>query len=195
MVLETQGRYAIYSRKSRFTGKGESITNQITICRRTLLTRFGAKEEDIVVFEDEGFSGAKTRRPQFLEMMQRCRAREFRLVICYRLDRISRNTADFLNTYEELCRCGVGFHSVSDGLDGTTAMGRAMMMISSVFAQLERDIIAERISDNMLELAKTGRWLGGNTPTGYQSRETEGSVTAQGRVRKAHMLELIPEEA
>ena len=48
-----------------------------------------------------------------------------------------------------------------------------MMYIASVFAQLEREVIAERIRDNMIELAKTGRWLGGPTPTGYGSKRIE----------------------
>ena len=50
-------------------------------------------------------------------------------------------------------------------------MGRAMMYISSVFAQLERETIAERIKDNMYELARTGRWLGGTTPLGFSSTQ------------------------
>ncbi|MBR6336536.1 MAG: recombinase family protein [Ruminococcus sp.] len=187
-------KYAIYSRKSKFTGKGESIENQIEICKRALKAQYGVDDDDIAVFEDEGFSGGNTRRPQFQEMMRRCREGEFRLVICYRLDRISRNTADFVKTYDELKENGVGFKSVSDNLDDTSPMGKAMMMISSVFAQLERDIITERITDNMRELAKSGRWLGGNPPTGYKSVKTVGSVTVDGRVHKAQMLEQIPEE-
>lgn len=187
-------KYAVYSRKSRFTGKGESIENQIEICKRSLKAQYDLADEDIVVFEDEGFSGGNTKRPQFQEMMRRCREGEFRLVICYRLDRISRNTADFVKTYDELKDHGVAFRSVSDNLDDTSPMGKAMMMISSVFAQLERDIITERITDNMRELAKTGRWLGGNPPTGYKSVGTVGSVTVDGKVHKAQMLEQLPEE-
>ena len=49
------------------------------------------------------------------------------------------------------------------------AMGRAMMNIAAVFAQLERETIAERIKDNMYMLAKDGHWLGGTTPLGYKS--------------------------
>ena len=45
-----------------------------------------------------------------------------------------------------------------------------MMYIASVFAQLERETIGERVRDNMLELAKSGRWLGGQTPLGYESK-------------------------
>ena len=69
-----------------------------------------------------------------------------------------------------------------------------MMYIASVFSQLERETIAERIRDNMHELAKTGRWLGGTTPTGYAS-ESVKSVTVDGKSKKACKLKLIPDEA
>ena len=72
-------------------------------------------------------------------------------------------------------------------------MGRAMMYIASVFSQLERETIAERIRDNMHELSKTGRWLGGTTPTGYAS-ESLSSVTVDGKVKKACKLKPIPEK-
>lgn len=73
-------------------------------------------------------------------------------------------------------------------------MGRAMMYIASVFSQLERETIAERIRDNMHELAKTGRWLGGTTPTGYASEAVQ-KITIDGKSKKACKLKLIPEEA
>ena len=73
-------------------------------------------------------------------------------------------------------------------------MGRAMMYIASVFSQLERETIAERIRDNMHELAKTGRWLGGTTPTGYAS-ESVKSITVDGKTKKACKLKLLPDEA
>lgn len=72
-------------------------------------------------------------------------------------------------------------------------MGRAMMYIASVFSQLERETIAERIRDNMHELAKTGRWLGGTTPTGYAS-ESVKSITVDGKTKKACKLKIIPQE-
>ena len=64
----------------------------------------------------------------------------------------------------------------------------------SVFSQLERETIAERIRDNMHELAKTGRWLGGTTPTGYAS-ESVKSITVDGKTKKAYKLKLLPDEA
>lgn len=68
-----------------------------------------------------------------------------------------------------------------------------MIMISSVFAQLERDTIAERIKDNMYELAKTGRWLGGNTPLGYCSSRVD-LLDINGKKRVLYKLDIIPEE-
>ena len=68
-------------------------------------------------------------------------------------------------------------------------------MMVSVFAQLERETTAERIRDNMHELAKSGRWLGGTTPTGYKSTQIVGSVTVDGKERKAYKLDIIKEEA
>lgn len=187
---------AIYSRKSKFTGKGESIENQIECCRRQLHLLYGSLENvKIKVFEDEGYSGGNTKRPQFQNLMEACEGKEIGTIICYRLDRISRNTSDFVRLIEELEKLDVAFISVKESFDTRTSMGRTMMFLCSVFAQFERDTIAERIRDNMMELAKTGRWLGGTTPTGYCSIEITGSYTAAGKARKMHILSKVPEEA
>ncbi len=105
-------------------------------------------------------------------------------MVCYRLDRISRNIGDFANLIEELNELHISFISIKEQFDTSSPMGRAMMYIASVFSQLERETIAERIRDNMLELSKSGRWLGGNTPTGYTS-ESVSSVTIDGKVKKS----------
>lgn len=194
--MENTRKFAIYSRKSKFTGKGESIGNQIELCRQSIhLSYPEVSDGDILVFEDEGFSGGNTKRPQFQEMLKQCRQKKIGCIVCYRLDRISRNVSDYSALIEELDRLDVSFISVSEKFDTNSSMGRAMMYIASVFAQLERETIAERIRDNMIELAKDGRWLGGNPPTGYKSVETVGSVTIDGKKRKARMLEIIPAEA
>ena len=186
---------AIYSRKSKFTGKGESIGNQIELCRDYVRNMFGENYVDrCVVFEDEGFSGGNLKRPSFQRMMDGVRGHKFRAIVVYRLDRISRNISDFTGLIDELTKLDVSFVSIREQFDTSTPMGRAMMFIISVFSQLERETIAERIRDNMHELAKTGRWLGGNTPTGFAS-ESVSNVTVDGKTRKACKLKLIPEEA
>ncbi|MEG1869564.1 MAG: recombinase family protein, partial [Oscillospiraceae bacterium] len=61
-------KFNIYSRKSKFTGKGESIENQIELCKNYILRDFpDAKESDIIIFEDEGFSAKNLNRPQYQE--------------------------------------------------------------------------------------------------------------------------------
>ena len=186
---------AIYSRKSRFTGKGESIGNQEELCKEYVSTHYGEDAlENLMVYEDEGFSGGNLNRPAFKKMMKAAQEHQFKAIIVYRLDRISRNISDFSGLIETLSRLGVDFISIREQFDTGTPMGRAMMYIASVFSQLERETIAERIRDNMHELAKTGRWLGGITPTGYAS-ESVKNVTVDGKTKKACKLKLIPEEA
>ena len=167
----SEGKIAIYSRKSKFTGKGESIGNQIELCREYIRANHGQVDADAAaVYEDEGFSGGNLERPAFKRMLRAARERKFKAVVVYRLDRISRNISDFSGLIEELSRLDIAFVSIKEQFDTGTPMGRAMMYIASVFSQLERETIAERIRDNMHELAKTGRWLGGTTPTGYCSK-------------------------
>lgn len=186
---------AIYSRKSKFTGKGESIGNQIELCREYIKRTMGEEAaESAVVYEDEGFSGGNLNRPAFRQMMEAVKGKKHSAVIVYRLDRISRNISDFTGLIEELSRLKVDFVSIREQFDTSQPMGRAMMYIASVFSQLERETIAERIRDNMRELAKTGRWLGGVTPTGYES-ESVKSVTVDGKTKKMCKLKPIPEEA
>ncbi|MGN1409557.1 MAG: recombinase family protein [Eubacteriales bacterium] len=187
-------QFVIYSRKSKFTGKGESIENQIELCRQYIASHYSAAEADsALIYEDEGYSGGTLDRPQFKKMMKDSKSHNFFAIVVYRLDRISRNIGDFANLIEDLGNRNIAFISIREQFDTSSPMGRAMMYIASVFSQLERETIAERIRDNMRELAKTGRWLGGVTPTGYES-ESVSRVTVDGKVKKACKLKIIPEE-
>lgn len=186
--------FAIYSRKSRFTGKGESVENQVEMCRQYIRAHYSPEDAAAAqVYEDEGFSGGTLERPQFKRMMQDAKGGKFAAIVVYRLDRISRNIGDFAKLIEQLGAMDMDFVSIKEQFDTGSPMGRAMMYISSVFSQLERETIAERIRDNMHELAKTGRWLGGNTPTGYESESVQ-SVTIDGKSKKACKLKIVPEE-
>ena len=163
--------YAIYSRKSKFTGKGDSIENQIELCKNQLINKYNIDENNIKVYQDEGFTGYNTNRPQFQEMMKDIRNKKIKCIIVYRLDRISRNVADFCNLKNEFLKYNVDFISVTENFDTSTP-----------------------IKDNMYELAKTGRWLGGNTPLGYKSQRIE-SISIDGKKRYLYKLRVIHEEA
>jgi len=187
-------KIAIYSRKSKFTGKGESVENQIQLCKEYIGRNLDCPKNTIIdVYEDEGFSGKNTARPQFQKMMSKARQKYYDYIVCYRLDRISRNVSDFSSLIDELQQYKTSFICIREQFDTSTPMGRAMMYIASVFAQLERETIAERIRDNMLLLARTGRWLGGNTPLGFSSKQVHKD-TIDGKVKTSYKLKPIPEE-
>lgn len=172
MQEKTKIRIAIYSRKSKYSDKGDSVGNQIEIAKEYIQLHFPKNDyyTDICVYEDEGFSGGTLERPEFKKFLDEERKNPFNVLICYRLDRISRNIADFSSLINELNSLHTNFVSIKEQFDTKTPMGRAMMYIASVFAQLEREVIAERIRDNLLELAKTGTWLGGEAPLGFLAK-------------------------
>lgn len=185
---------AVYSRKSRFTGTGDSVENQIETCCEYVKMHFRGQNVRIEIFEDEGFSGSTMKRPAMEKLLRKAAEGDIDILVCYRLDRVSRSVSDFADFIDKLNIYGIKFISVRENFDTTTQMGRAMIHIASVFAQLERETIAERITDNMLSLARGGRWLGGETPTGYMSESVKYSDN-EGRTRYYHRLSVIPEEA
>ena len=184
-------RIAIYGRKSKFTGVGDSIENQIQMCKDFINSKYGSKEIIFDEYEDEGFTGGNLNRPQFQKMMN-C-IKNYDILVCYRLDRISRNVADFSTTLETLQANNCDFISIKEQFDTSSPMGRAMIYIASVFAQLERETIAERVRDNMLEMAKNGCWLGGPAPAGY-NRILKECLDEHGNVKEIAYLEQNPEE-
>lgn len=183
---------AIYSRKSKFTGKGDSIENQIEMCKEYINRKLG-NDIEFLVYEDEGFSGGTIDRPQFKKLMKDMKSKKFDALVCYRLDRISRNVADFSSTLTTLQENNCSFISIKEEFDTTTPMGRAMIYIASVFAQLERETIAERVRDNMLELAKAGRWTGGKIPLGFTSKRIKYNDEA-GLQREYSILKINEKE-
>lgn len=185
-------KIAIYSRKSKFTGIGDSIENQISMCRDFAMTKFNKEEIEFDEFEDEGFTGSNLNRPKFKELMRNIK--KYDVLICYRLDRISRNVADFSSTLEILQSNHCDFISIKEQFDTSSPMGRAMIYIASVFAQLERETIAERIRDNMLEMGKNGHWTGGRTPLGYDSEKVKW-IDDEGNERNSVKLVINEEEA
>lgn len=184
-------KVAIYSRKSKYTGIGDSIENQIQMCKDFINNKYRSKEIVFDEFEDEGFTGGNLNRPKFKEMMSSIK--DYDILVCYRLDRISRNVADFSTTLETLQANNCNFISIKEQFDTSSPMGRAMIYIASVFAQLERETIAERVRDNMLEMAKNGYWLGGPPPAGY-NRVVKKCLDEQGNEKEIAYLEQNNEE-
>ena len=91
-------------------------------------------------YEDAAISGAKGRdkRPGLDRMMKDAARGRFDLVMVWAVDRLGRSTATVAPVMAELGELGVGFYADKEGMDATTAHGRAMLQMASVFAELER---------------------------------------------------------
>ena len=122
---------------------------------------------DFAVFEDPGYSAKNTDRPDYQAMMARLRTGEFSHLLVWKIDRISRNLLDFSSMYSELKLLGITFVSKNEQFDTSTAIGEAMLKIILVFAELERQMTAERVTAIMLSRANNGQWNGGRIPFGY----------------------------
>ena len=157
---------AIYARQSVDKADSLSIEGQIGLCRRLA-------GEDALVYQDRGFSGKNTRRPAFTELMRAVEDGRVRKVFVYRLDRFSRSIADFSRLWELLQQNGVEFVSVTEQFDTASPIGRAMLNIVLVFAQLERETTAERVRDNYVHRFRLGAWPGGPAPYGYDLAKTD----------------------
>lgn len=157
---------ACYGRKSIYSDKSDSTDVQFKFAEEYCKSHY--TEYILTRYEDEGYTGANTDRPDYNRLIANVKEKLINVVICYKIDRISRNVSDFSNFFSILSDHNVEFVSIKEQIDTSTPLGRAMMYICSVFAQMERETIAERVKDNMLELSKTGKWAGGKAPVGFK---------------------------
>ncbi len=151
---------AIYCRQSLEKVDSLSIDSQIAFCRK-----FAGS--DAKVYIDRGFSGKNLNRPAFSELLKEIKTGKIEKLFVYRLDRLSRSIADFSRLWELLEKYGVEFYSATEQFDTSTPVGRAMLSIVTVFAQLERETVSERVRDNYYHRAKLGAWTGGPAPFGF----------------------------
>lgn len=121
----------------------------------------------IEIFEDAGKSGKNTKRPAFERMMDKVKAGQVSHVIVYKIDRISRNLIDFSIMYNEFKYHRVAFISLNEQFDTSSAMGEAMLKIVLVFAEMERKLTSERVTDVMIGRAQSGLWNGARVPYGW----------------------------
>lgn len=162
----------VYARQSVEKKNSLSISGQVELCEKTA----GHK---LKVYKDQGYSGKNTERPDFQRLLKDVGAGRVGTLYVYRLDRFSRSVADFGQLWEVLREHGVEFVSVNENFDTKTPMGRAMLHIIMVFAQLERETTAERVRDNYYRRAALGAWPGGPAPYGFQNGRAHNSEGRQ----------------
>ena len=153
---------AIYVRQSADRADSVSLETQEQLCRSDV--PLGV---EVAVYADRGFSGKNTKRPSLSTMLEDIRRGEIDRVLVYKLDRISRNLADFTDLLQVFAQHGVAFHSHTERFETGTPMGQAMQSLLMVFAQLERETISGRVRDAALARAKIGFDTGGPPPIGF----------------------------
>lgn len=165
-LSNTNNRVAIYIRVSTLH---QIDKDSLPMQRQDLIAyaKLILNTDDVVIFEDAGYSGKNTARPKFQEMMAQIRQGLFTHLLVWKIDRISRNLLDFATMYTELKELGVTFVSKNEQFDTSTAMGEAMLKIILVFAELERNMTSERVTATMISRASNGQWNGGRVPYGY----------------------------
>ena len=174
---------AIYTRQSVDRIDSISTESQAEFCKKE------AAGERIKIYTDKGYSGKNIDRPAFQQLMGDIKAGKIRRVIVYRLDRISRSVLDFASVIEFFQAYHVDFVSTMEKFDTGTPIGKAMLMIVMVFAQLERETIQRRVTDAYRSRSQKGLYMGGKVPYGFQLKEIDiGGV-------KSKMYAPIPEEA
>jgi site-specific DNA recombinase len=158
--------YCRVSTQEQATDDHYSLANQEARCRDYIKHRAW---QLVKVLKDVG-SGKSAERPNYQELLLAIREQRVDVVVVYRLDRLSRNVVDVYSALDAFSRNNVGFVSVQEAFDTTTAMGRAMLGVAAVFAQLTREMISENTRDGLARRAQSGKWTGSprSRPYGYE---------------------------
>lgn len=98
------------------------------------------------------------RRPGLEHAMRRLDRGDHHVLICSRLDRLSRSVGDFAQIMDRAQRNGWNVVCLDPAVDMTTPYGRAMAGVAAVFAQLERELIAQRTREGLAAARAAGRW-------------------------------------
>lgn len=160
-------RSALYIRVSteEQANEGYSIGSQ-----RDRLTAY-VHSQDWEIYDyyiDDGYSAKDTNRPKLQRMISDAKEKKFDVVLVHKLDRFSRSVKDLYVLIDEFEKVRVGFRSAQEQFDTTTPMGKAMMGMLGIFAQWERETIAERVFWGQEQMVHEGRRPGAIAPLGYK---------------------------
>jgi DNA invertase Pin-like site-specific DNA recombinase len=115
---------------------------------------------EIVHEYTDRISGAKAKRPGLDQLLTDARRGKFEIVLCWAFDRIARSTRHFLEVLDELNHENIEFISFRENVDTSGPLGRAMVVIIGAIAELERNLIIERVRAGMRRARLEGRQIG-----------------------------------
>jgi len=143
-------RVGIYARVS--TAEQQTLPLQLAAIKKYVRTRKWK-----VVLEVEDVSSGVSERKKREQLMRAARRRDIDTIIVWKLDRWGRSLHDLVSTLQELSQLDVGFVSLTEAVDLTTPIGRAMAGVLAVFADFERETLRERVKAGIAQARKRGR--------------------------------------
>jgi site-specific DNA recombinase len=171
-TLAVQQRCAIYTRKSSERGLDlpvNSLETQRDICSAYIKCQGHRHWIELPhQYDDGGYSGAHLTRPALQRLLSDIEAGRLDLVVVYKIDRLTRSLTDFIRLIDAFRTFGVGFVSVTQAFDTSDSMGRLVLNVLLTFAQFERELMGERLSDKIHSMKSRGKFAGGIPPFGYR---------------------------
>jgi len=164
-------RAGLYARVS--TADQQTLPMQISAMRE-----YGERRGWTVVTTVQDINGGTKQRPKREELIKLARQRKLDVIIVWRLDRWGRSLSDLTQSLEELRALKVDFVSVTEGLDFTTPIGRAMAGMLGIFAEFERDVLRERVKAGMAHARLQGQVLGRPTTARDKADEIKELIAA-----------------
>jgi len=161
---------AIYTRKSSEDGLEQgfnSLDAQREACEAFVLSQKTQGWKVLGAYEDGGFSGGNVERPGLRRLLADVALGRVRIILVYKIDRLTRSLADFAKMVELFDAHDVSFVSVTQQFNTTSSMGRLTLNVLLSFAQFEREVTGERIRDKIAASKRKGLWMGGLAPVGY----------------------------
>jgi DNA invertase Pin-like site-specific DNA recombinase len=157
-------RAGLYARVS--TSDQQTLPMQLRAMRE-----YAARRGWTITLQVREVNSGAAKREAREKLLEAARRREIDLVLVWRLDRWGRSVTDLLATLQELEHLGVGFVSLTEALDLTTPVGRAMAGLLAVFAAFEREILQERTKAGLAYARQNGKRLGRPVTAGLQAAE------------------------
>ena len=157
-------KVAIYTRVSTYDQK--TLLTQLNAC-----SEYSKAREWVISHKIQEIASGAKKRPEREKLLKLCRQRQIDIVVVWKLDRWGRSTADIVTTLQELQELNIQFVSITEALDFTTAIGRAMSGLLAVFAEFEREMIRERVKTGLEQAKRKGITLG--RPAKIRSQKEE----------------------
>ena len=185
-------RYVVYARISDMGGRTAeetSIPMQIDQCRKYIENIGG---EVVKTYQDEGWSGGNLERPGMRKILESIDdgLDEWDCIIVFKMDRLSRSLMDSFKLFETLYKNNKSVASVSEKIDYSNPMGKMMMYMICIFAEMYREQVRMHVRDKSIYMVKEeGAYITGKAPFGYRKLPTKENE------KKNHLLIVEPREA